>query len=372
MSVGATHLQCLCGAVREQASLLDCTKLPIETELCHCNLCRQTSGALFGAFAKLRHKPASIGACGRYARVGGRVDRYFCLTCGTRTFDHVTDTDYWLACAGIIESDGSQDNVIKVLQHEYVSDTKDGGLAHVLRSLQGRTIPCYADGKETSKVEMTTAQLAQLSEVSPGSKEDKLRASCHCGAIQFDITPPQPGTSRGMRADGTKYLAKSCACRSCRLACGFSFASYTYVPPENIIAAGRPQTTSNKTEVSLEHENADSTFGYTSQAQSIPNFASTEHLQGVFPGLKFYRSSPKIRWSFCSTCGASIFVEDEARPQLTNISLGLLRAQSGALAKNWVDFVWKPWWASESEIDMQFIEAFEKESDRTGQDKDAE
>ena len=133
MSTEISHLQCLCGAINEPAPLLASATLPIQTELCHYNICRQTTGALAATFANLTGSPCtkSLGACTRNSTSGWRVERYHCSICGTRVFDHATNTGNWLACSGIVEpkmSEGEHpraesENVIKIVSHDFVGDT---------------------------------------------------------------------------------------------------------------------------------------------------------------------------------------------------------------------------------------------------------
>jgi hypothetical protein len=53
------HITCLCGAISEPGSKLVQETFPIKEELCHCNPCRQTTGALAPVFANLKEHPSN-------------------------------------------------------------------------------------------------------------------------------------------------------------------------------------------------------------------------------------------------------------------------------------------------------------------------
>ena len=364
----ASHLQCLCGAISEPASLLESLTLPIETELCNCNICRRTIGSLGASFAQLNGPPSkkSLENCTKYSKAGGRVDDYHCKTCGTRVFDHAPATDSWNACSGIVEPHyieaedcgkgvkPESQNVIKIVSHDFVGDTGDGGLAAIMRKLGGREVVCYAEGRQGG--EMTSADLNALwsQTVKLEDRKEALHASCHCGSIQFNILPPPPdvlerphSVTRWLRANGMKYWGILCACRSCRLTFGTSFAYQTYVMPENLVIQD-PKTGPLK-----------SPFKYTSYDEHTGNLRdSAAELKRVFPGLKYYYHSADNRRSFCGTCGARVFFERESRPQSVNVAAGVLRAESGCLAREWVEWEkGRVWWEEEA-VDRELVEGW--------------
>lgn len=55
--------------------------------------------------------------------------------------------------------------------------------------------------------------------------------------------------------------------------------------------------------------------------------------------LTSYSSSPGVVRDFCSGCGATVFWHDGIRPDLVDVSVGLLRAEEGARAESWLK-----WW----------------------------
>lgn len=52
--------------------------------------------------------------------------------------------------------------------------------------------------------------------------------------------------------------------------------------------------------------------------------------------LKRYESAKGIRREFCGTCGATCFWHSDERPGLIDVSVGLLEADTGARAEEWL------------------------------------
>ncbi|KAK7420225.1 hypothetical protein QQX98_002880 [Neonectria punicea] len=171
---------------------------------------------------------------------------------------------------------------------------------------------------------------------------ESLDASCACGNVRFHITRPNED-SRGPRRNfpdlmfpdktteehvkqnsaddkwwipnnGSKYLAGTCACRSCRFISGFEVQTWAFVPRNNIFFHV-PGTNNTEAVVPLDFE-------------TLP--------AGI---LKSYSSSPNVLREFCGTCGATVFWHEKSRSDVIDVSIGLLRAPDGARAESWLE-----WW----------------------------
>ncbi|AEO61091.1 hypothetical protein MYCTH_90505 [Thermothelomyces thermophilus ATCC 42464] len=273
-------------------------------------------------------------------------------------------------------------------RHRHVRDTKDGGLAVWLPAGLSR----LSDGKEEEEEEEEEENQEEAGTVDNdddeddgsssggggGGEGDTLLAACHCGSIGLRITRPAPKDSplnpdsgypdlllayastspavvanpaherwylrsRGPRdededededkddnerggSDGSSYayyLAGTCACPSCRLTSGFEIQTWAFIPRRNILI--HHQTPSSITR---------------NCRQPVPlDFAALP------PGtpLRQYESSPGRMREFCARCGATVFWHDKFRPDLIDVSVGLLRAEGGdrggARAENWLE-----WW----------------------------
>ena len=54
--------------------------------------------------------------------------------------------------------------------------------------------------------------------------------------------------------------------------------------------------------------------------------------------LKQYNSSEGIWRAFCGVCGAVVFYHNDKRPDLIDVSVGLMEAESGARAEEWLEW----------------------------------
>ncbi|KAL6246262.1 hypothetical protein RBB50_006497 [Rhinocladiella similis] len=310
-----THLTCLCGNVTEPASILASEELPIENLLCHCDTCRHSTGALCTSYFELKGQPSTKSvdcATGYHTPL---FVRYFCKNCGCNVFALGKADGRWLACSGTLEIDrktGDVLNVSKITAHEYVGDAADGGIAPFISKIRGQEIPCYRD--EPEGVAMDEDQLALLRQTPPSEREDTLSAACHCGAVRFRIKPPPyDEKSEGwyVPSDRSKYYARLCCCRSCRLSIGFAMQPWAYIPPSQILTeAGQPVL-----------------FG--------PQHKETTQLGG----MKYYQSSDVVLRGFCTTCGATMLYQPFERPYIIDVSVGILRSKHGnTLAREWLDW----------------------------------
>jgi len=59
----------------------------------------------------------------------------------------------------------------------------------------------------------------------------------------------------------------------------------------------------------------------------------------MFGTMKTFASSAGVTRGFCGTCGANAYWMSEERPELLDVSVGLLEAGSGVRGEEWL------WWA---------------------------
>lgn len=336
-------VNCLCGAVNFPYT----GKLPAPTELCYCNPCRHTSGALYESFAPLSTSPGDgvLAQCTEYPS-SKTHSRYFCSTCGTKLFieihngangaDRKTNAR-WVALSGAIDppTDGSSENVMLVEEHMWLCDTRDGGLAPYLSKLGGHDIPSYDVGAKSSALVDLEALVASSKATAQSERSSKqLKVECRCGGVSFIVQRADhsdrsvskldrfiPRTANG-EIQNEKYPGTLCACRSCRLQFGVSLASWIYVPPVNIV---NPHT------------------GKSIVQQCKATDDATDAPENAGLNLKYYWSSRDTGSydccrSFCSDCGAAIFYTASDRPEIINIAAGLLRADEGIMARSWISW----------------------------------
>lgn len=322
--------------------------------------------------------------------------RLFCATCGCHVFrrlesrlaaatsDNALITsgadERWAVATGVIigldetreqvhDRDGS---LIEYAKHINTASTKDGGLSQFIRRVgNSQELDVVEDVTSLSGDSLTPEQ------EKPGDSADHvkergdiLNASCRCKAVEFHVTRPnttsqlprsnfpdlmipyhtgspkiknpedvkwwlRPAFSldadehkaqSSQNGEARRYLAGTCACRSCRLTLGFEIQSWAFIPRANIFFHIRGDHT--------DLSNSEPDAGKDTQ-EVVPLDLETLST-GI---LRSYESSASVRREFCSRCGATVFWRDRWRPELMDVSVGLLNADEGATAETWLD-----WW----------------------------
>ncbi|CBF81389.1 hypothetical protein AN5695.2 [Aspergillus nidulans FGSC A4] len=324
------RISCLCAQVTQQV-LLEPTNNALN--LCHCTACRTVSGQIYASYYLLQMEPRLENL--EIYRQSDLLCRYFCGTCGSHVFAHAIHTGRFLVASGLVDSPPQTESI----QHWVVGDTQDGGLSYYLPGDVGKAdVSCW--------VSQSNRQTAAAKTETDNAR---LLAGCHCGGIEFYITRPDSASEEPwsdwsdilvpyhseasaeneedvkwwLCAGKTKYLAGTCACRTCRLASGFPIQTWAFVPKSNILTA----------------QNSELAFG-----------AGT---------MKRYESSPQIYREFCSRCGASVFWHCEKRPLLIDVSVGLLRAESGSRAEEWLEWATGRTSFAEMAVDKSLIQRLE-------------
>lgn len=180
-------IRCHCGQLTETVQLQQ--SIPVENILCHCNSCRRSTGALTFAGLRIVSPPIStfVTKLTKYAS-SDKLSRYFCETCGSHVCYYVVKGDRWNVCSGAVDQfiGSSQGKLERFVKHEYVADTKDGGLLPIFPPaevhLEDETAESCQDWKshfpprEADKVEIQSAA--------------PVEAACHCGSVKFSVKSP--------------------------------------------------------------------------------------------------------------------------------------------------------------------------------------
>ncbi|MCJ1387100.1 hypothetical protein MMC17_010229 [Xylographa soralifera] len=260
----------------------------------------------------------------------GKVESYrnssdlimcFCGTCGTSVYELAPASKQFGLCSGALDA---ANGIIELKEHMFVAATKDGGLREWLLD-----IPAWEMYRQdpSGSIEPGKAYGAKASATSNTTEGDILHCSCHCKGVQFNITRPGPRSSMlhspwpdllmpyfenasdnsadvkwWIRAGGTKYLAGTCACNSCRRGSGYDIQCWAFVPKVNIQKTNR------------------------------------DPIDFDLATLKRYTISEGAYREFCGKCGAVVFWHGDERPDLVDVSVGLLNARSGARAEEWLEW----------------------------------
>lgn len=368
MAQRSYKISCQCGAAAQTviaakapwAAKFDSTDTGIE--FCHCKTCRHTTGVLCSSYIPII-APSSTQALKIY-NSSPNVQRCFCATCGCHVFRH-DDSDErsgWRVATGVI-SESVETSVgdyasrdprdLRCTRHINVNTTIDGGLAPWIAGLTGSHSPSeYPRPQNSNNKEEEPEET--LSTSPAASSSENLQAHCQCGTVRFHITRPDdssrvphsglpdliiPFRSEApeienkedrkwwLRPEGaarpTHYMAGTCACKSCRLISGFEIQTWAFVPRSNIIFHLRAD--------SEPRMNSDDAVGVELMALDFATLPTNI--------LRSYESSPGVLRESCVQCGATVFWHDKWRPDLIDVSVGLLDAPEGARAEGWLE-----WW----------------------------
>lgn len=296
--------------------------------MCHCNTCRHSTGSMGYCNVRIdgpqiplsidstneNHIPADLSNLAEY-RASPTAVRYFCSTCSAHMFFRwqAEGEDRWGIMTGCLER---IDGIVTLIQHEFIGDTLDGGLADHIPWYGGKILKRYKDGAPETSEELPLGWNA-----CGGLNPSMLPLHCHCKAIKLRLTRPTrklqekdiwvvPGKEL---TDPIRFMATHCLCNDCRLASGHEVTTWLVVSDENIIDS----------------------------ASNAPiNLQDPEERP---KGLKQYVSSEGHHRESCRTCGASVFwwrnMEDGETPH-TDVAAGLIdqEAAGGARAESWFNW----------------------------------
>lgn len=336
-------ITCLCG--RSSTTVQLCDALPISSSICHRSQCRYNLGALCHSALPIKDRPddSIIDRLSKFEPQQG-LFRYFCSHCGTHLFENDTG---WRVQSGVIERIHSEqvfDALERIVDHTSIHETIDGGLSSSLTGSQDYSKPDLPQNTTAcSQIEANESAPSAISNPSSDQERSHLPASCVCGGVQFYLTrpdassaavsspwpdlivpycdrdPANPGDVKWWIRDGGRWLAGTCACRSCRLGLGSPIQAWTFVSKSNLFR---------------------------------PNGSALTFDLGT---LQSFESSPGATREFCRRCGATVFWHNTERPGVVDVSVGLLRAPDGVLARSWLK-----WWTervsfAEEALDKQLI-----------------
>ncbi|PVH93723.1 hypothetical protein DM02DRAFT_619105 [Periconia macrospinosa] len=334
-------LSCLCGAATHTFTI-PTSSLPLPSHLCNCTTSRRISGSLLTSYINITHdtptttsKKPDLTFLTPYPS-SDVLTRWFCSTCGTHMYlEYAADGHFEAATGTLKESEG----VVKYESCMWIEDTRDGGASQFVTHIDGTELKRYSRESGVSKEVAlewmddpeTTENAVQKYGSSDGGKEEgkKIHATCHCGGVEFYISPPNAESKLAAspfsdliipyhrQLDITanidnhpwwvvgdkRFLAGTCACHSCRRASGFDITFWGFIPTSNI------------------------TLDATGE---LPFTRDERRYWGT---MKSYRSSPNVTRTFCGKCGANVFWDGDERPSIVDVAVGLLDAESGARAQ---------------------------------------
>ncbi|KAI3340965.1 hypothetical protein F4824DRAFT_450206 [Ustulina deusta] len=299
----------------------------------------------------------------------------------------------WAVATGVIVglygestelSEGGNETLMRYAKHINTAGTNDGGLSPFIRNVGDShelevvdnwpPLPTPPPPPAKEKLQDSDRDVEEKTSSGDNSQEQRgeeiINAFCHCKTVQFHITRPNEtsklprsnfpdlmvpyhtGSHQAQNPDDNKwwlrpdldshseqpenhstekgglrrYLAGTCACVSCRLTSGFEIQTWAFIPRANIF-------------FHIPDDHAGSSGSEPGPANDAQNIVPLDFATLPPNILKSYESSQGVRREFCSFCGATVFWRDRWRPELMDVSVGLLDADEGARAETWLD-----WW----------------------------
>ncbi|EHK25197.1 uncharacterized protein TRIVIDRAFT_33067 [Trichoderma virens Gv29-8] len=328
--------KCHCGSVHFTVDIPKAS-LPLSLYLCHCSICRFTTGAPCIFHTSLGEgikpnfiAPSSEKSLTTYSIKGADCTYDFCSTCGCHIAGVALDRQEWTVSTSIF-TDHGPDN-FKITTHTFSDSAKDKGFAQILTHIDGVKLPEWNPPKDDPRAKIVEAE-PEVGE----DGEERLRAECHCGGVSFTIRrPTQEIRDHELMheivspTDPTKWLASYDTCSDCRRIHGTHLVGWTFLP----LSFCEPEIKS------------DLKIGTS----------------------KVYASSPDVQRCFCGTCGATIFYANDPRKlkgpgnwQVVDIATGILRAPEGSMAENWLTWRSRLAWDEDcKEFDPAFFHGLEE------------
>lgn len=180
-------VRCHCGQFSETVQLRD--SIPVDKVMCHCDSCRQKTGAMTYTGLALASPPieAFKTKLDTYT-ISGKLLEYFCPTCGSHVGYHVVEEDRWNVSSGAVDQviGDKKGQLEKIVGHEFVADTRDGGL---VRCFPGTTLYTEHEGQELMS-DATFNKMLLRDEGAPSQPSGTLQAGCRCGKVSFSLSRP--------------------------------------------------------------------------------------------------------------------------------------------------------------------------------------
>jgi hypothetical protein len=329
---------CSCKSVQFTVTV-PTSSLPLPVHLCHCSICRYTHGALCTFHAPLPDgvqpdfiAPSEYSKLTTYKHSNTSPVKHFCSACGCQVGDIAPD-GIWVISSAIFDANKAEPGIWELKTHIFTTSAP-GGLFEWVPNVGGREMEVWnPDSAEETATQESGVSRTAATEVRTEGDSERLLAQCHCGGVSFSIPRPSaydPDDPEEWKKwvsplEPNKWIASADFCDDCRLVTGTNPICWTFVP----VALIRPLMPSDL----------------------------------AIGSSKVYHSSDGVRRTFCGTCGATVFYhEQQERPHIIDVAVGLLRSPDGVRAEDWL--TWRAgrlgWPDSGQRYDADFTNAFTK------------
>ncbi len=313
--------ECLC-KTHTFSTEVSVSQLPLEGNVCHCDSCRHSTGALYVAVTIWPQPRAAFDIAGLQSyEFSPNITYRFCGTCSTLMF---YETKKYPSQLGVFT--GTLRNIdtdlVRHTKHIYVEDTKDGGASVWLKkpNSDGNEVPRYRERSGGVPWDLPCLPASAGPEGQRG--EEPLPISCHCKGVQLLLHGARYASmERGqvpwfIDPRTNKSLASFDVCDSCRLQFGVDIVNWTFTDLADISQANGGAFPKDMAEMKAAVDMANPEVGT----------------------LGYYQSSPGAQRYFCKRCSASVFYICDSRPEIADVAIGLLESPDGARAERYLSW----------------------------------
>ncbi|KAF3033753.1 hypothetical protein E8E12_003672 [Didymella heteroderae] len=219
---------------------------------------------------------------------------------------------------------------IKFIEQGYVGDTIDGGASVWLQNANGDGSQCRRFKTEEDGADPDDAPPADWPPANAltgfeKKTEDSVPVRCRCKGVDLIL---HRGEYKGIKKEDLpwnvdpetrKLSTVFCGCNSCRLQGGTDLWYWAYFDMRHLSAA-----------------NGGSPFPKSKHELK----AFIDEKNPVVGSLAYYASATRagVLRFFCGTCSATAFFAEDNRPELLDVSVGLLDAPDGARAEGFLSW----------------------------------
>ncbi|KAI1742295.1 Mss4-like protein [Xylaria scruposa] len=313
----AITAECLCKS-HKLSFEVSTSKLPLECNVCHCDSCRHSTGALFVIKTTWPQPRESVDISGlqRY-QLSANITYLFCGTCSTLMFyESVRYPSKLGVFYGPLKN--LDIDLIKLTKQIYVHDTDDGGASFWFRkpNADGKEIPRY--GEQVSEDEELDYYWPWVNLFGRDRLQEKrpTSISCHCKGINLLLhlenynTEDREELPWFIDPKTNNPIAGFAAHDPCHPYSSNEIINWVFVDL-GIISQGNgrafPRTVA-KLKAAIDA--GESTVGT----------------------LTCYQPSSEVQRYFCKVCSASVFYTCSKRPEIIGVAMGLLKAMGGVRA----------------------------------------
>lgn len=182
------NVTCHCKAHKHTFSI-PTSLLPFKAYFCHCDSCRHVTGAPAANYFTIPQEVSQpdLKDLIKYKTSEG-TGRYFCGSCGTHLYVKDEGSNDICVAGGVTDK---AEGIYEVVGHEFVADTKDGGISEFLPKIGNRQM-CRAAAWPGKSEELPLGWTAsdRGSAEMPEDRKDTIQAHCHCKGVAITVRRP--------------------------------------------------------------------------------------------------------------------------------------------------------------------------------------